>query len=275
VEPLAVGSDGTIYATVNLDPRLFRLQAGGTRWEPLSCLPSSDIYGVWVRGIDVVVGTGGMAVLVMTTYDGLFVSHDGGASRDRMEAARLPAVDFSYPLPLLSADFAENGVAYIVVDGRVYRSDDGDSWAMVEGLSDVVRLVALAPGVVYEWNPDLGRAWTVIGHCDFGRLPYWASPRFDADTMAYVSTDGRRSSGLAAGVDCACRIHRSRWPYEWNHTRFSATLVRSLVYRAHFQAIHGDRDLDTCTPAHPLEPGLVSRPNLCACVVQVARDEAR
>ena len=104
-------SDGTIYATVNLDPRLFRLQAGGTRWEPLSCLPSSDICGVWEDELDMIVGTGGMPVLVMTTYDGLFVSHDGGATWDRMKAAGPPAVDFSYPLPLLSADFAENGVA--------------------------------------------------------------------------------------------------------------------------------------------------------------------
>lgn len=248
--PLAIESDGTIYATVSLDPRVFRLPAGGGRWEVVGSLPQSDSGILWPRAMDVLVGAGVPPALVITTRHGLFVSSDSGATWNRMEADGLPWTDSPYPLPLLSANFAEDRVAHMVVKGTVYRSDDGgDSWAMVEGVSDVARLVetpdhrliALAPDAVYEWDPDWGpqwmrypadfstgavavrfvtdlfavaiaggdvylsedggEGWTVIGHCDFGRTPYWVSPHFDTDhaiyavddTMVYVSTDAGRT----------------------------------------------------------------------------------
>jgi len=244
VELLTVAPDGAVYGTVGRDPRLFRLPAGGARWEALGSLPWGDPAATWGVALDEVAG-----VLVVKTSAGLFTSDDGGLTWDRMESAGLPAW---YSLPLLATGFAEDGVAHVVIEGVVYRTDDGgDSWAAVEGTAEVVklverpdgRLIGLAPGAVYEWNPDLGpewmqypadfgkrssvvlkllsarfvtdllavvivggdvylsedggRAWTVIGRSEFGRLPYLVSPRFDADqaiyaqdgTMIYVSTD--------------------------------------------------------------------------------------
>jgi photosystem II stability/assembly factor-like uncharacterized protein len=228
--------------------------------------------------MDALVGADGSSVLVITTLEGLFASRDGGATWDRMDAAGLPPVDFSYSLPLLTPNFAEGGIAHMLLDGNVYRSDDGgDSWVAVEGVSDVAklvetpdqRLIGLAPRAVYEWDPALGaewmrypadfgarastvlellsvrfatdvlamaivggdvylsedggRAWTVLGQCTFGRLPYLVSPRFDADraiyafdgAMAHVSTDAGRTwveagEGLPpceiAGPECGFQL---------------------------------------------------------------------
>ena len=251
VAPLAVASDGTIYAAVSRDPRLFRLPAGGARWGALSPPPSSDSVAAWGMALGAVVGADGAVVLVVQTSDGLFVSRDGGAAWDPVEGAGLPAW---YSLPLLAPDFAESGVAHLLADGTVYRSDDGgDSWAAVEGTSGVVRLletpdqrlIGLAPDAVYEWDPALGpewvrypadfgkrtsivlkllsarsvtdllavavvggdvylsedggRAWTMVGHCDFDRPSYWISPRFDADRAIYAADDTKPHVSTDAG----------------------------------------------------------------------------
>jgi len=202
IELLTIASDGTsvIYATVSLDPRLFRLPAGGTGWEPLGLLPSSNIPGAWSTAMDVATGAGEKPVLVLKTWDGLFVSRDDGATWDRLQGAGLPTW---YSLPLLSADFdVLEGVAHVVADGTVYRSDDGgDSWARVEGVSDVVRLVeapdrrlvGLAPSAVYEWDPALGPEW-VSYPADFGNRPpivlKLLSARFVTDLLAVVVVGG-------------------------------------------------------------------------------------
>jgi len=216
---VTIASDGTIYGGGSGDPRLFRLQADGTRWEPLGLLPELEngVGTVSVRDMAVVGSAGAPPVLVITTYDGLFVSRDGGATWDRMEGAGLPGVDFSYPLPLLSANFAQDQTVHMAFRGRVYRSDDGgDSWVMVEGVSDVVklieaphqRLIGLAPRAVYEWDPALGGEWTRYP-ADFGeRTPTvlkLLSARFVTDLLAvaivggdvYLSEDGGRAWTVA------------------------------------------------------------------------------
>ncbi len=225
VEPLTVASDGTIYAAVSRDPRLFRLLAGGARWEALASLPSSDPAGAWVVAMDAVVGADGSAALVIKTSDGLFVSRDGGVTWDRIEGAGLPAW---YSLPLLSTDFAESGVACMVVEGVVYRTDDGGgSWAAVEGTSGVARLaeapdrrlIGLAPGAVYEWDPALGPEW-VRYPADFGErssiVLKLLSARFATGLLGVVIVGGdvylSEDGGRAWTVIGHCDLNRP--PYQ-------------------------------------------------------------
>jgi len=190
VGSLALDSEGAVYATVSLDPRLFRLQTGGTHWESLGLLPENDVGTVSVRDMAAFASAGAPPVLVVTTYDGLFVSRDGGATWDRMEGTGLPRVDFTFPLPLLAANFALDGVAHVLVEGIVYRTEDGgDSWARIDEVSDVARLVetpdqrliALVYNAVYEWDPALGPEW--MRHpARFGEDP--VTVRFITDLLA-------------------------------------------------------------------------------------------
>jgi len=206
VEPLTIAYDGTIYATVQLDPRLFRLQVGGTYWEPLGSLPQGDSGIFWPRAMDVLAGAGVQPVPVITTFEGMFVSRDGGATWNPMAGAGLPRVRFAYPLPLLSENFVRDGVAHLVVETILYRTDDGgDSWAKVDGVSGVVklveapdrRLVALASSAVYEWDPASGEEW-VRHPARFGGDPL--TVRFVTYLLAvvmagddvYLSQDGGR-----------------------------------------------------------------------------------
>jgi len=201
---LAVAPDGTLYAPGTGDPRLFRLGVGGARWEPLGVLPGP------VQAIGAVGGAGAPPVLLVTTTEGWFVSRDGGVTWDSLAGAGLPAVDLAVPLPALSPNFvlAGDGVAHVLVEGIVYRSDGGDDWAALEGVSGVMalvetpdrRLIGLAPGAVYEWDPamGMGRGWT-RHPADFDEGP--VTVRFVTERLAvaavggdvYLSEDGGRA----------------------------------------------------------------------------------
>ncbi|MDY6877225.1 MAG: hypothetical protein SWK90_13615 [Chloroflexota bacterium] len=207
VGPLAIASDGTIYAAVDGAPWLFRLQTGDAYWEPLGPLPENDFGMVRVQDVAVAGGADAQPVLLIVAYDGLFVSRDAGLTWERMEGAGLPLVTFRRSLPLLSADFTESGVAHLAYSGRVYRTEDGgDSWVQVEGLVGVKnlietpdrRLIAFASNDVYERDPALGLEW-VHHSARFGEVP--AAVRFFTDLLAvavaqddvYLSEDGGRN----------------------------------------------------------------------------------
>jgi len=209
----AAGPDGTVFAATSVDPRLFYLPAGAARWEPVGPLPEGSFGAARPRRMDVRVGPDAAPMLVMTTFDGVFVSCDGGASWTLMEGAGLPALDFSDPPPLLSSDFAADGVAHLALRETVYRTDDGGaSWAAVAGVSGAARLVetphqrliALARRAIYEWDPGGGAAWNRYP-ADFGFKTSTeldqAAARFVTDQLGvviaggdvYVSEDGGRS----------------------------------------------------------------------------------
>ena len=219
----AIGSDGTYYSLCA--GGLYRLQPGGARWELLSVLPEADhgFMVVTVNDMAVVASADAPTVIALTTYDGLFVSRDGGATWERMEGEGLPPVTFKHPPPLLSSDFAESGVAHMVYSRKIYRTEDGgSSWAKVEGVSGVVslvetpdgRLIALAQSAVYEWDPGLGDEWVRHYPVRFGGAP--TTVRFVTDLLAvaiadddiYLSEDGGRGW---------VRIGRSELDYAYDY----------------------------------------------------------
>jgi photosystem II stability/assembly factor-like uncharacterized protein len=232
VAPLAVASDGTIYALAGGDPRLFRLPGGGARWEALGPLPQEGPASLWGVALRVVIGSDGVSVLVLDTADGLFLSRDGGVTWDHIPDTELP---LWYELPLLAHDFAESGLAHVLADGTVYRSDDGGgSWVAVAETADVFRLVdtpdgrliGLAPDAVYEWEATRGPEW-VQYPADFGRQTSvdlkMLSARSVTDRVivmivggdVYLSEDGGRA-WMAIGE---CDFDRP--PY-WISPRFDA-----------------------------------------------------
>jgi photosystem II stability/assembly factor-like uncharacterized protein len=204
---LAVGGDGTIYGTYA--GALYRLQVGGARWDFQGSLPEGNtgLGTVHTHDLAAVGGADEPTVLALTTYDGLFVSRDGGATWARMAGEGLPPITFHYPPPLLSADFAESGVAHLAYSGNIYRTEDGGgSWAKVEGVTGVEklvetpdgRLIALGWSAVYEWDPESGAGW-VRHPVHFGGEP--STVRFATDLLAvaiagdnvYLSEDGGRA----------------------------------------------------------------------------------
>jgi photosystem II stability/assembly factor-like uncharacterized protein len=147
-------------------------------------------------------------MVALTTYDGLFISRDGGLSWQQMEGEGLPPVTFKYPLPLLSSDFAQSGVAYLAYGGDLYRTQDGgQSWAEVDGVPRLEsltetpdgRLIGLTWSAVYEWDPALGEEWVRRDSAFFYGAPKVV--RYVNDQLAvavagedfYLSQDGGRS----------------------------------------------------------------------------------
>jgi photosystem II stability/assembly factor-like uncharacterized protein len=219
----AIGADGAYYGLCA--GRLYRLSLGGAGWELLSRLPEADFGGgtVMVRDMAVVTTPDGPGVVALTTYDGLFVSLDGGRSWERMEAEGLPPVMFKYPLPLLSSDFAQSGVAHLAYGGDLYRTQDGGhSWAEVDGVPRLEslaetpdgRLIGLTWSAVYEWDPALGEDWVRRASALFHGAPKvvrYVNDRLAvavADEDFYLSQDGGRSwlhigrSELEGARDC-------------------------------------------------------------------------
>ncbi|MFQ6102458.1 MAG: WD40/YVTN/BNR-like repeat-containing protein [Anaerolineae bacterium] len=202
VETAVVASDGTLYGSVGGEPRLFRSPAGGTRWEPLGRLPEGEDGEISIYGIAAT-----PPVLVVTTYDRFFVSRDGGLTWERMAGEGLPWVSYRRLAPLFSADFAARGVAHLAYSGDVYRTEDwGDTWIEMEGPVGVKkllespdgRLIALASGSAYEWDPQAGE-W-VRRPVDFGFGGEPIVARFVTEQLAvavmddkiYLSEDGGR-----------------------------------------------------------------------------------
>lgn len=204
----AVESDGTYYGICA--DALYRLQPGGARWELLSMLPYYDnrFNMTSVYGMEVIAGADAPAVVAITTYYGLFISRDGGVTWEHMSGEGLSPGIISDSLPLLSSNFAESGVAYIVHYGKIYRTDDsGNSWVIVEGVSGAKslvetpdgRLIALGWSAAYEWDPELGDEWVRHYPVRFSGEPTMV--RFITDLMAvaiagddiYLSEDGGRS----------------------------------------------------------------------------------
>jgi photosystem II stability/assembly factor-like uncharacterized protein len=197
-------ADGTIYGVVR-GLQVVRLPVGGTSWERLGTLPTNEAGTVSIAGLDV---AGAPPSLVVTAYYGMFISSDEGVTWERMESEGVPPSSFSHPLPLLSPDFAESGVAHLAYSGRVYRTDDsGDTWTRVEdvtGAGPLIeapdgRLITFGRGAVYEWDPESGTEWVRHSvHPGFGNDP--ADVRFCTNQFAvavmdddvYLSKDGGR-----------------------------------------------------------------------------------
>jgi len=203
-----VASDGAIYASVGGELQLFRLPASGARWEPLGQMPQGDVGPLSVFGIAVVDELDTAPVLVVTTYDDYLVSRDGGLTWERAASEGLPRVSFRRLAPLFSTDFAARGVAHLAYSGDVYRTEDaGETWARMEGAAGVKRLaespdgrlIALASGAAYEWDPDAGE-W-LRRPVDFGFGDQPITVRFVTERMAaavmdgdvYLSVDGGRT----------------------------------------------------------------------------------
>ena len=194
---LTVAPDGAAHAAVSLDTRLFWLRAGAPRWEVAGLLPLDADRVARVLAMDAVRGEEGAPLLAVVTRQGLFVSPDGGASWEQKGAAGLPSPDSSdLTLLRLSATFVQDGRAHLVVEGRVYRTEDGgDSWTEVDGVSGVAqlveapdgRLVGLAPDAVYEWDRARGPEWTRYP-AGFGRGVLNA--RFVSEQLAVATVDG-------------------------------------------------------------------------------------
>ena len=123
-----------------------------------------------------------------------------------MAAEGLPSAHFDELSPLPAADFATSGVAYLLFDGRIYRTEDGgDSWQRVgegtgvEALAEAAdgRWIGLARSTVYEWDPEIGQ-WTAYPSRFYGKP---TAVRFITDHLAvaiadgdfYLSQDGGRS----------------------------------------------------------------------------------
>ncbi|MCP4592594.1 MAG: hypothetical protein GY842_17820 [bacterium] len=213
----AVASDGAIYASTGGDPRLFRLPAGGTRWEPSGPLPEGDVGPLAVFGIAVVDGPDSPPVLVVTTYDDFFVSHDGGLTWDQMAGEGLPAASYRRFSPLFSTDFAERGIAHLAYSGDVYRTEDGgDTWTRMEGTASVKKLIqspdsgliALASGAVYEGGSGAGAEW-VRRPVDFGFGGEPIVAQFITGLLAAAVMDGDVYLSQDGGRDWA-RIGRSK-----------------------------------------------------------------
>jgi len=202
VGTVAVAPDGALYASVGGEPRLFRLLPGDERWDPLGRLPEGDFGPPTVYGVTVPAPS----ALAITTDIGLLVSHDDGRTWERARGEGLPpARPGRYEL-LLSADFAESGLAHLVYLGKVYQTvDGGDSWTQVEGLRGVEKLaetpdgrwIGLDRSTVYERDPETGQ-W--VSHpANFGGNP--TTVRFVTDQLAvavvdedfHLSQDGGRS----------------------------------------------------------------------------------
>jgi len=198
VGAVAVASDGAIYAGAGGAPRLFRLPAGGARWEPLGRLPQGDAGTLSVYGVTVAGRAAPPPVLVITTYDSFLVSRDGGLTWERMKGEGLPPVSFRRFSLLLSADFAGRGVAHLAYSGRIYRTGDGgDTWTRMEGTVGVKkliespdgRLIALASAAVYEQAPVSGVGW-VRRPVDFGFGSGPIVACFVTDMLAVAVMDG-------------------------------------------------------------------------------------
>jgi photosystem II stability/assembly factor-like uncharacterized protein len=208
VGAVTVASDGTIYASVGGEPRLFRLTEVGAHWESLGWLPEGDTSPLSVYDITVVGEPDTLPVLVVTTYDRFFVSRDGGLTWERMEGEGLPWVSYRRLAPLFSTDFAERGVAHLVYGGRIYRTEDGgDTWTRIEGALSVQkllespagRLIAVASRGVYVQDPNSEMEWEhrLVGF-GFGDEPIVA--RFITerlvvavmDDAVFLSEDGGR-----------------------------------------------------------------------------------
>ena len=197
-----------VYASVGGELQLFRLPASGARWEPLGQMPEGDVGPLSVFGIAVVDEPDTAPVLVVTTYDDYLVSRDGGLTWERMAGEGLPPVSHRRFSLLLATDFAASGVAHVAYSGDVYRTEDGgDTWTRMEGVAGVKRLVespdgrliALASGAVYEWDPD-AEEW-LRRPVDFGFGDQPITVRFVTERMAaavmdgdvYLSEDGGRA----------------------------------------------------------------------------------
>ena len=224
VGPVAVASDGAIYASVGGESRLFRLQAGSARWEPLGRLPEGDVGTILVYGVAVVGEADTPPVLVVTTYDEFFVSRDGGLMWDRMKSEGLPPASYRRFSLLLSMDFAESGVAHLAYSGRIYRTEDGgDAWTRMEGTVGVKkliespdgRLIPLASGAVYERHPESGAGW-VRRPVDFGFGSEPIVARFVTDLLAVAVMDGDVYLSEDGGRDWT-RIGRSELEQAWDY----------------------------------------------------------
>jgi photosystem II stability/assembly factor-like uncharacterized protein len=212
VGAVTVASDGTIYASVGGEPRLFQLTEIGAHWESLGRLPEDDSGSLSVYDIAVVDEPDALPVLVVTTYDRFFVSRGGGRDDsltwERMAGEGLPWVSYRRLAPMFSTDFAERGVAHLVYGGRIYRTEDGgDSWTRIEGTLSVEkllespagRLIAVASRGVYVQDPSSEMEWKrrQVGF-GFGDEPIAA--RFITEQLAvavmgstvFLSEDGGR-----------------------------------------------------------------------------------
>lgn len=202
VGAVTVAADGTIYASVGGEPRLFRLTEVGAHWESLGRLPEGDTGPLSVYGIAVIDEPDALPVLIVTTYDRFFVSRGGGRGGgltwERMKGEGLPLVSFRRLAPLFSTDFAERGVAHLVYGGRIYRTEDGgDTWTRIEGTLSVEkllespagRLIAVASRGVYAQDPNSEMEWErrLVGF-GFGDEPI--SARFITEQLVVAVMDG-------------------------------------------------------------------------------------
>jgi photosystem II stability/assembly factor-like uncharacterized protein len=191
VGAVTVASDGTIYASVGGEPRLFRLTEVGAHWEPLGRLPEDDLDRIEVYNVAVAGELDTPPVLVITAYGSFLVSRDGGLTWERMEGEGLPPASFYRYELLLSTDFAESRLAHLIYFGKVYQTvDGGNSWAKIEGLLRVEKLVqapdrrwvALTHTHIYEWDPALGVEW--VGHSHHFDIGVPTVVRFITDQLA-------------------------------------------------------------------------------------------
>jgi photosystem II stability/assembly factor-like uncharacterized protein len=197
---VTVASDSTIYASVGGEPRLFRLPASGAYWEPLGRMPEDDLGGVEVYDVAVVGELDTSSALVVATRGGFLVSRDSGLTWERARGEGLPPAGFDRYELLLSADFAESGLAHLIYFGKVYQTvDGGNSWAKVEGLSRVETLVetpgrrwiALAHTHIYEWDPASGAEW--VSHSHHFDIGVPTVVRFITDQLAVGVVDDAAS----------------------------------------------------------------------------------
>lgn len=200
VGPVTVADDGTLYAAVGGDPRLFRLPAEAACWQALGRLPEDDLSTGLVYSLDAA-DAGGQAVLGILTREGVYLSRDGGATWDAPEGQGLPPYHFHHTQLLLASDFAESGVAHLLYRrlNEAYQTlDGGDSWAEVKEMPSVSALVeapdgrwvALASSAAYEWDPGSDVGW-VRHPYGFHGVP--TVVRFVTDATAVGVVDDRNS----------------------------------------------------------------------------------
>ncbi len=199
---VAVAADGALYATVDGDERLYRLPAGGTAWEPLAALPA------WPAAL--AASANAPSILALASYDGPFLSPDGGQSWLSLTGAGFPPAQFATPLPQPAGDWPTSGSVYLLHGDDLYHSAGGSQWSRVDSLPHVLALaatpaggwLALALDGAYVQDPAQGPEWTHYP----ARFPDHPTTLHLSGEQAlavigsdvYLSTDGRQNWTLVA-----------------------------------------------------------------------------